>query len=176
MTSLGTTLARAREARGLTVEEVAQRTRVPLASLVALEEGDVASLPAPVYVRGFVRAFALEVGVDPAALLAELARAETETAALAEPMASPLFGAPGGRPDPLGAERYALLFADARADRPSLTSSHVVLMLLAFGMLLAGWLMVGTKGLAPAQAEAPEGPPAIQEQVDAVTSITSDAR
>lgn len=60
----GTVLRRAREARALLLSDVAQRTKVARTTLEAMEKGDLATLPAPVYVRGFIRAFARAVGAN----------------------------------------------------------------------------------------------------------------
>jgi cytoskeletal protein RodZ len=67
----------AREAAGLSLAEVAQRTRVPLRHLEALERGDYGSLPGITYCAGFTRAFARAVGLDEKALVAQV-RAEIE--------------------------------------------------------------------------------------------------
>lgn len=55
--SLGSYLRALREKKNVSVEEIAQATRVSVRQLQALESGDVSSLPAPVFVRGFIRAF-----------------------------------------------------------------------------------------------------------------------
>ena len=55
----------AREARGLTLDDLARTTKVGKATLIALEASDVLRLPAAIYTRGFVRAYAGEVGLDP---------------------------------------------------------------------------------------------------------------
>jgi transcriptional regulator with XRE-family HTH domain len=62
---LGARLREAREARGLTIEEIARSTRVQPRILTAIEQNDVASLPTRPYGRGFVRSYAAEVGLDP---------------------------------------------------------------------------------------------------------------
>ncbi|BAK67032.1 putative Xre family transcriptional regulator [Sphingobium sp. SYK-6] len=70
-------MRRAREAAGLTLEEVAARTRVPMRHLAALEAGDYNALPGTTYCAGFSRAFARAVGLDEAALVAKV-RAEID--------------------------------------------------------------------------------------------------
>ena len=47
-----------REGAGFTIDDVAGRTRVPARAILALEEDRWRDLPAPVYVRGFIRAIA----------------------------------------------------------------------------------------------------------------------
>jgi transcriptional regulator with XRE-family HTH domain len=61
----GERLRRAREAHGLTVEDLARITKISKASLTAIESSDVRRLPADIYTRGFVKAYAREVGLDP---------------------------------------------------------------------------------------------------------------
>ena len=60
----GDRLRAARDARGLTLAEIAQRTRVPLRHLSAIEEGNYAALPSPTYAVGFARAHARAVGLN----------------------------------------------------------------------------------------------------------------
>lgn len=67
----------AREAAGLTLEDVAARTRVPVRHLAALEAGDYQALPGTTYCAGFARAFARVVDLDEAALVARV-RAEID--------------------------------------------------------------------------------------------------
>jgi cytoskeleton protein RodZ len=69
---LGQQLREAREARGLTVDEVAQGTRIRAAYIKALEEERFADLPAPVYVRGFLRNYATFLGLDAEELIGTL--------------------------------------------------------------------------------------------------------
>lgn len=52
--------------RGIELEAVARETRISLERLQHLEEEVYDRLPAQVYVRGFLRAYAQAVGIDPA--------------------------------------------------------------------------------------------------------------
>jgi len=70
-------MRRAREDAGLTLEEVAARTRVPMRHLAALEAGDYQALPGTTYAAGFSRAFARVVGIEEAQLVAKV-RAEID--------------------------------------------------------------------------------------------------
>ncbi|MEP9400368.1 helix-turn-helix domain-containing protein [Sphingomonas sp. VNH70] len=73
----GMMLRQAREAQGLTLSDVAQRTRIPLRHLEAVEDGKFQALPSVTYAMGFGRSYARAVGVDETevarALRAELA-------------------------------------------------------------------------------------------------------
>ncbi|MFJ1469160.1 helix-turn-helix domain-containing protein [Massilia orientalis] len=75
----GQVLARQREAMGWSVEQVADQLKLAVRQVIALEAGDYASLPSPAVTRGFVRAYAKLVKVDPAPLVAQIAM-ETEPA------------------------------------------------------------------------------------------------
>ena len=61
---LGPTLKRAREARRLTLEDVAATTRISLRYLTAIENSRFDSFVGAVYALGFVRAYARMVGMS----------------------------------------------------------------------------------------------------------------
>lgn len=69
----GKVLAAQREAMGWTVEQVADQLKLAVRQVVALEAGDYASLPSPAVTRGFVRAYAKLMKLDPAPLVAQIA-------------------------------------------------------------------------------------------------------
>jgi cytoskeleton protein RodZ len=68
----GATLAAQREAMGLTVEQIADQLKLAPRQVVALEQGDFASLPNMAVTRGFIRAYAKVVRLDPAPLVAQI--------------------------------------------------------------------------------------------------------
>lgn len=70
---LAQALRSAREAAGLTVEQVSARTRIRSGLLRELEAGQTASCGAAVYARGHLKAIASATGTDPAPLLAAYA-------------------------------------------------------------------------------------------------------
>lgn len=72
--SLGTYLKTVRESRGVDLSEIAVETRVPEASLKSIEEDKLDDLPGEVFVRGFLRAYAKCLGLDPGDVLARLGR------------------------------------------------------------------------------------------------------
>ncbi|MEN9217069.1 MAG: DUF4115 domain-containing protein [Gloeomargarita sp. HHBFW_bins_162] len=61
---IGQYLRQVREQRQLSLEDISVRTRIQIRLLRALEEGQVAELPEPIYVQGFLRQYAnvLELG------------------------------------------------------------------------------------------------------------------
>jgi transcriptional regulator with XRE-family HTH domain len=65
--SVGAELRRAREAAGLSLQAVADRTKVRPGILTAIEEDAHDRLPALTYTIGFVKAYARTVGLDPVA-------------------------------------------------------------------------------------------------------------
>lgn len=65
MTEFGLLLKQARERRGLSLRQIAAATKISSAALDALERGDFSRLPGGIFSRAFVRAYAVEVGLDP---------------------------------------------------------------------------------------------------------------
>jgi len=63
--TLGTYLRRRRERSGLSVEAVSAGSRIVPRLVDALEADRRDLLPAPVYVRGFIRAYCAQIGEDP---------------------------------------------------------------------------------------------------------------
>ena len=62
--TVGERLREAREAKGLTVEDVAAQTRIPTRHLTSLETGEWDKLPAATYSIGFAKNYAGAVGLD----------------------------------------------------------------------------------------------------------------
>ncbi len=78
-TDIGSRLRLAREQRGLSLRDIADTTKISTAALGAIERNDFARLPAGVFRRAYVQAFAVEVGLDAHELAREyLAKFETE--------------------------------------------------------------------------------------------------
>lgn len=77
----GAQLARAREARGWSPADVAGQLKLSARQVEALEAEDLARLPGPVFVRGFIRNYARLVGLNPETLLAatDVRQIPTET-------------------------------------------------------------------------------------------------
>jgi cytoskeletal protein RodZ len=68
---IGAQLQSAREGKGLSIGTVAERTRVPVKMLAAIERNDQSALPPHPFGRGFVRAYAEEVDLDSHRLVRE---------------------------------------------------------------------------------------------------------
>jgi cytoskeleton protein RodZ len=75
--SFGEELRRERLIREIPLEEISSATKISVRLLTALEAGDASRLPAPAFTRGFIRAYARHLGIDPEekvnAYLADLA-------------------------------------------------------------------------------------------------------
>ncbi len=76
--TLGARLRDAREARGLTSSQLAELTRIKIQQIEGLERDDFSKIPAPMYVKGFIRILAQELALDAKPLL-ELYTAQTQT-------------------------------------------------------------------------------------------------
>ena len=136
--SIGAQLRASREARGLTIEAVARTTRVQPRILAAIERDDVAVVPPRPFGRGFVRAYAAEMGLD------------------GERTARDYF-AQFAPPVPLAA-------ADGKpASGPVGRATRVWILAVAIAGMIAGVvlaLLVATPARTQGPATAPEPPPA----------------
>jgi len=94
MATVGEQLRRAREARNLTVEQVAEITKIRTDHVKALAEGNYDVFSAPVYIKGFVRTYSTLVKQDVPAMMAALEAELRQTNRFAE--APPLTGEPKG--------------------------------------------------------------------------------
>ncbi|MEN8761910.1 MAG: RodZ domain-containing protein [Thiogranum sp.] len=72
LTSVGVTLAAAREEQQRSLESVAADLHLQPAVVRAIESGDEAKLPASTFLRGYVRSYARLLGLDDASLTAQL--------------------------------------------------------------------------------------------------------
>jgi cytoskeletal protein RodZ len=136
-TGVGPALRRAREVRGLSLDEAARDTRLRVDQLDALEREDFDVLPGEVYVRASLRTYASYLGLDADEIAGEYAR----TAADFEPM-----------PPPAKLGRIERMIAASRIrDNQRLLlvmAASILIVLLAFGLLSRG-------AAAPPPAEIP---------------------
>jgi cytoskeleton protein RodZ len=68
----GARLAWQRQSAGLSITDVAANLRLHPKQVRAIEQEDLARLPAPAYVRGFIRGYARVLNIDPVPLLTDL--------------------------------------------------------------------------------------------------------
>jgi len=81
--TFGNCLRRAREDRALTIGDISAATKVPRSAIEQLEAGALSSLPAHVFVRGFIRSYAKAVGINdarPLSLFDRVVNAKNEAA------------------------------------------------------------------------------------------------
>jgi len=71
MPALGERFRTAREARGLTLSDVAEHIRIRSVYLAAIEDQNWNAIGAPVYIRGFLRTYARFLGLDPEEVVTE---------------------------------------------------------------------------------------------------------
>ncbi|MBW4698030.1 MAG: DUF4115 domain-containing protein [Aphanocapsa lilacina HA4352-LM1] len=116
--SVGSLLAKGRQQRGWSVDDVSERTRIPRRYLLAIESGQTDHLPEPVYVRAFIRKYSDLVELNGTELLRELQPA----AAIAEAVAA---GTPIER-------------ASASLDKPTLRPFHAWLLYGALVIVALG--------------------------------------
>lgn len=62
--NIGQKLRSAREAQGLTLVQVYERTKIPLNHLQSIEQGNAEDLPETFYISGFIKRYAESVGLD----------------------------------------------------------------------------------------------------------------
>ncbi|HMF95881.1 MAG TPA: helix-turn-helix transcriptional regulator [Vicinamibacterales bacterium] len=69
--SFGARLRAQRERRGISLDEVASRTKINVALFEAMERDDASRWPSGLFRRAFMRAYATEVGLDPEPIVRE---------------------------------------------------------------------------------------------------------
>ena len=63
--TFGEILRRERQLRSITLREISATTRISISHLEALERNNFAALPGGAFTKGFLRAYAVHVGLDP---------------------------------------------------------------------------------------------------------------
>lgn len=151
--SFGPELRRAREARGLTLEEIAEQTKVSATLYRGLENNDLSRWPSGLFRRAFVRNYARAVGLDPeetcrrfVRLFPEEGDAVPEMHAVPPPPAPP--APPSPQAVPVEAPRLVLAAAPTQPGRMDLVGRR----------LAAGLVDVGLAGVPAAIAGLLAGP------------------
>ena len=120
MASVGDYLRELRQRRGLSLEEMSRATRVASRYLECLESDRFSALPAPVFTRGFIRAYCQAVGEPPDEALA---RYESRDGATPPPPRT----TPAAGPPPVPAESGA-------RSRSAVLVSFVLLVILGMAL------------------------------------------
>ncbi len=155
MSSLGSYLRDLRARRGVSLDEIARLTRVPLVCLQALEADDYAALPDPVFTKGFIRAYCQVLDEAPD---------EALTRYLSRPGGPgvPVAGAPVQAPMRRGRGRGAVLVS--------------LILVVVLGAALLALTIVLEPGREPGGqrriAVAPSAPPAGDTSADRSTAAT----
>jgi len=74
MTNFGASFKKARESKGISLDQIAKETRISTRFLAAIENEEFHLLPGGIFNRGFVRSFAEAVGLDPDQAVADYAQ------------------------------------------------------------------------------------------------------
>jgi cytoskeleton protein RodZ len=123
--SPGAQLAALRQTRGWSIEQVASQLNLAPRQVQALESDDYPALPGMPIVRGFIRAYAKLLKVDPAPLLGTISG---ETVFAGEPVSS---------------RRALSTFAETRMpsmiDRQGLPAKKIAIAALVVALLAGGW-------------------------------------
>jgi cytoskeleton protein RodZ len=144
--SPGRVLAAQREAMGWTVEQVADQLKLAVRQVIALEAGDYASLPSPAVTRGFVRAYAKLMKLDPAPLVAQIA---IDTPGPAEMNATPVR-----RPTPASFSQAKFPSHGKRSSLPLGWIAAAVVLVAAAGAAWKFGVLPGSHGEATTAAPA----------------------
>ncbi|MEX5708018.1 helix-turn-helix domain-containing protein, partial [Parafrankia sp. FMc6] len=126
--SLGSVIAAARRAAGLTIDDVSDRTRIRASLIERIEQDDFSGCGGSVYARGHLRSIATTLGLEPGPLLAVYDAGHEHVPSpvvVASPEFDPLHGG-AGRNRGLGGFRWA----------PAMIISLVVVCALALVALL----------------------------------------
>lgn len=195
---VGQKLRDARTQAGVSLDEVAVATRIPKVSLARLEEGRYDLLPAPVFVRGFIRAYARVIQADPNPFVrlyearaeagspsaathdAPLSAAAARVGAVgrrlgygpADEPASPREldrQTRGPRLDP--AEKLVPLQPVSMRREGGLRGGFMLIAVAAAGLLIAAWVLVGQKKEGADNAAQLPTAPVIHERIDGMPSF-----
>ena len=167
MPSFGEKLKREREKRSITLEQIAQSTKIGTRMLQALEDEQFGQLPGGIFNKGFVRAYARHVGLDEEETIADFLAAAGET-----PLAMPEI-----KPESPGAvDRTPFRFPDLPW---GWLAAAAVLLALAFWLWNRPRHGEASEPASAAQSAVPSStpaaPPVTAAQIDARPAPASDS-
>ena len=142
---IGAALRDAREQRAMSLDDVAQVTKIRVATLSAIESNQRDGLPEAFYLRSFVRAFARAVGMDPDDTVRKYFE-QLEPAAPIENTAT----------SPVEQLKQVALARDAiaRDDRPSVGGQWLVIVILLVASLM-GYRVIQSRARLPHPVSSP---------------------
>lgn len=157
----GELLRRGREARGLTVADVSERTKIPPRLVEAIERDEYHKLSGDLYVKSFLRAYAGCVGLEASDLLARFERAAAsagdgpvssgpapaaDVSSPPPPAAPPAPARASSSPPPAGGSPLVTETAVRRVTAPWPVIIGVVLVVAGVAGLLVWWFVFAGKG------------------------------
>lgn len=149
--SFGEQLRLAREARGISLREISEQTRISTRYLEAIERGDLKRLPGGIFNRSFIKAYAKYIGYDEAEALEAYARTAREQ---------------GASPDDVTSTPYkSHVYTDGGGSRSPLVTLLLTILVLAI-LVLGVWAIKHwydrpeTNNTAPVNQTAPASQPA----------------
>src|SRR5688572_29895570 len=168
---VGAHLRSSREAQGISIALLAARTRVQPRILSAIELNDLDAIPPKPYGRGFVRAYAHEIGLDPERVVHDYFGQFPSLAQPAAPPRAPVDLAGPGRITPLLPAALAILIG-----------AGIVAVVRQNTMIVNAPVLtpaVGTSGAAaapaaPLEVDPKPTPPATVDQLTLIVRATRD--
>lgn len=161
MGSFGDRLQREREMRGITLEEIAEATKIGTRSLRALEQQDFDKLPGGIFNKGFVRAYARYLGLDEEQAVADYLEALNEAQAAGKTTRQE----PGA--NDVSPERDIFLPEVEESGPMRLPLGPIAVVVVVAVLLFSGWRYYSKNGLpnlrrvrAAAQSSQPAAKPA----------------
>ncbi|MBI5189733.1 MAG: DUF4115 domain-containing protein [Nitrospirae bacterium] len=152
-------LKSARDKKGLSLRDISNRTRISYTFLEAIEEENFSVIPGEVFVTGFLRTYARELGLDEKEAVAIYKKLNAQSQEAVEQQ---------------GAAPAAALAAGGSASSPTKVSLvHVIIAGLVLGAVLIAVMLLVTKEDAPETAAVPPPPQAAMPAAPAFASPTS---
>jgi cytoskeletal protein RodZ len=162
MADVATRLRSARERAGLTIEDVAARTKINPMALGAIERGEFERLPGEFFARAFVRSYAQDLRLPLAEVMAEYEAVRPKPSSARD-----------DRPVRRAAPHVSVSFRTPQLDRATTAWSLGALALVVMAIIFAvnrpeardgmGPHPVGTSGATPIAQVAPEPAPAVTQ-------------
>ena len=183
---VGQELAQARIVLGLSVDEVAQRTRIRAANIKRIDQDDFKKLGADVYVSGWIRSYAEAVGLDPAAMVAKYRSENPIVAVTPESQTELLPGSPlnsyTNRKAKITKEEVDVLHAaplrvlERKAPKERTNWSMVLAAVFAGLLVIGGLALIGRLVVGGGGSEVVIADETVAEQTEVVVAEDADAQ
>jgi transcriptional regulator with XRE-family HTH domain len=98
--SFGTRLRQRREAQAISLEAIAEQTKIKRSLFDALERDDVSRWPSGIFRRAYIRAYACAIALDPDLVVREFLEVHPEKAEVVEPLPAMVAATTGRPPTP----------------------------------------------------------------------------